>query len=100
MKAISFYIVGVINAADLNEAARILGPARKAFEEDGRILVLSTVSSVHELAQGEASAKAAERLQGAIDMALGGSARGWFQSLIDSAGADAEAQEATSCLQG
>ena len=92
MKAITFHIVGVINAADLNEAARIFGPARKRFEEDGRILVLESQSSLHGLTQGEASAQAVKALQRILDQSFDEEVRGWYSRLLAEAEADAQVE--------
>jgi len=90
VKAISFYMVGVINAGDLDEASRIFDAARKRFEDDGRLLVFETATATHELTKGQASAQVYEHLVGAIDSASGDSARGWFARLLEEAKADGE----------
>lgn len=90
MKAISFYIVGVINAGDLNEASRILDAAHKQIGQDGRLLVLAKQYSLYELTEGEASAQAVEYLVEALDMSAGSSAHGWFSRLLSEAKAEVE----------
>ena len=98
MKAISFYIVGVINAEDLAEAARIFGPARRRFEEDGRILVLESQSSVHELTRKEARERSVMALVRLLSLCYEEDLRAWCTRLLDEAEADAQV-EVVACGQ-
>lgn len=83
MKAISFYIVGVVNAGDCNEAAKILDPLRAHLADDGRVLITGAKYQVQPLAEGEASEAAARELVYLLDHAcMKPKMRGWLTRLV------------------